>query len=529
MTTPHTKVRTAHEALSSIPDKAVVAVGGSGSLLQVPETLLSVLEQTFRDSGKPTGLTVMHSMGLGDYSGAGLDHLAHDGLVECFVGSHFVLSPRQIEMIEQNRVQAVALPAGSISLLYREIASGRPGLTTDIGLGTFVDPRHGGGRLNSSTTKELSSIVSLSGNEWIHYPSFPISVALLRGSVADTDGNITMTDEAGFSDNLAIAQAVRNSGGVVIVEVREVVEPGTLPGALVKIPGNLVDVVVLSSSPRQTPLLEMDVTRTGMVPGAATEVIDMPQNHRLVVARRAAKEVTPGQLVNLGVGMPNGISAVWAREVAEPLPNFTIEQGHYGGVPGLGLNSGTVMFPTAVIDMPSQFDFYNGGGLDVAVLGFAQADKHGNVSVSRVNGSPIGPGGFIDISQKAQRVVFCGSLTGGGLETELDGGSLRIVREGRYSKFVDNLEEVSFNAERALAQGQRVTFITERAVFELTDQGLRLEEVAPGIDVETQVLAFLPRDFPVSPTLSLMDSQLFDPRDSVVSAQSTSEMARKEL
>lgn len=509
MTAEKEKVVSIAQALSAIPSQATMAVGGSGSLLQVPETLLGELEKVYLSTGNPHDLTVIHSMGLGDYSGAGLDHLAHEKLVSCFIGSHFVLSPRQIAMIESNRVEAVALPAGSISLLYREIAAGRPGLTTDIGLETFVDPRHGGGRLNASTRKEVSSIVSLSGKEWIHYPAFPIDVALLQGSVADRDGNVTMTEEAGFSDNLAIAQATRNSGGIVIVEVRSVVERGTLPGALVKIPGNLVDYVVVSSAPRQTPLIDFDETRTGMVSGVASHVVELPENHRLVIARRAAQEIQHGQLVNLGVGMPNGISAVWAHEKADRQPNFTIEQGHYGGVPGMGLNSGTVAFPTAVIDMPSQFDFYNGGGLEVAVLGFAEADLRGNVSVSRVNGSPIGPGGFIDISQKAGRVLFCGTMTGGGLETALDNGVLRIVREGRYSKFVDKLDEVSFSGNRSVNLGQSVIFITERAVLELTSEGLEVTEIGPGIDLERQVLSVLPTGCRVSRDLRVMDEELF--------------------
>lgn len=521
MTAEQGKLVSVAQALAAIPSGATVAVGGSGSLLQVPETLLGELERVHLSTGTPRDLTVIHSMGLGDYSGAGLDHLAHENLVSCFIGSHFVLSPRQIALIEGDRVEAVALPAGSISLLYREIAAGRPGLTTDIGLGTFVDPRHGGGRLNASTRKEMSSIVSLSGRDWIHYPTFPITVALLQGSVADRDGNVTMTEEAGFSDNLAIAQATRNSGGVVIVEVRAVVEPGTLPGALVKIPGNLVDYVVVSTAPRQTPLIDFDETRTGMVSGAARHVVDLPENHRLVIARRAAHEIEPGQLVNLGVGMPNGISAVWAHERPDRLPNFTIEQGHYGGVPGMGLNSGTVAFPTAVIDMPSQFDFYNGGGLDVAALGFAQADLRGNVSVSRVNGSPIGPGGFIDISQKAGRVVFCGTLTGGGLETVLDNGTLRIVSEGRYSKFVETLDEVSFSGSRAMELGQPVMFVTERAVLELTPEGLQVSEIAPGIDLEGQVLSLLPAGCRVSPTLRVMDEELFQSVDRVAGKQAT--------
>lgn len=498
------------EIAALIPSGATVAVGGSGSLLQVPETALEALGTAFIRGGEPRDLTVVHTMGLGNREGRGLDHISREGLVRRFIGSHFVLSPDQVHLIKENLVEAVAVPAGSISQLYREIASGRPGLVTDIGAETFVDPRLGGGKLNPRTIEGVSSIIEVDGKEWIFYPSFPIHVGLLRATTADLDGNLVMTDEAGFADNLAIAQAVRNSGGVVIAEVKNLVEPGTLPGALVKVPGALVDYLVVSEFRQQTPLIDVDPRRTGMSAGVSETEPEMPTSHRLVIARRACAEIAPGDLVNLGVGIPNGISAIWAGERGGDAPTFTIEQGHFGGVPSLGLNSGTVVYPSAVVDMTSQFDFYDGGGLDVAALGFAQVDALGNVNVSRVGGIAIGPGGFINISQKTPRVLFCGTFSGGGLITTIRDGVLEILHEGAYRKIVDTLEEVSFSAARAVRTSQRVTVITERAVFELTESGLVLTEVAPGIDVEHQVLALLPRSIQVDDDLREMSSEIFD-------------------
>ncbi|MGV9798249.1 acyl CoA:acetate/3-ketoacid CoA transferase [Mycobacterium sp. NPDC003449] len=497
------------DAAGLVPSGATVAVGGSGSLLQVPESLLGALGHRFEATRSPTDLTVVHVMGLGNHEGRGTDHLARPGLVRRFIGSHFVLSPRQQRMIADGEVEAFALPAGTLSLTYREIAARRPGLLTDIGLWTHTDPRVGGGRLNDATTDCLSQIVELGGREWLHYPVFDIDVALLRASTADQAGNLSMCDEAAFSDNLAIAQAVRNSGGLVIAEVKRVVETGTIPGAEVRVPGTLVDHLVLTDYPMQTPVTAFDPARTGMLPPRDGVIGPIDLDHRKVVARRAAGELEVGALANLGVGMANGISHVIHEEGLIDQVTFTVEQGIYGGVPGIGLDSGTAVDPTAIIDMSSQFDLYDGGGLDFAGLAFAQIDRHGNVNVTKAGDTVIGPGGFVDISQRAGTVVFCGTVTGGGLHTEIANGALRIVREGRYPKFVEEVDVVTFSAARALRDGQRVVYVTERAVFELRTDGLTLIELAPGLDLERDLLSampFLPR---VAPELREMDARLF--------------------
>jgi len=496
-------------AAALVPTGATLAVGGSGSLLQVPEALLGALGRRFEATAAPRDLTVIHVMGLGNHEGRGTDHVSLPGLVRRFIGSHYVLSPRQQRMIADGEVEAFALPAGTVSLMYREIAGRRPGLFTDIGLHTHTDPRVNGGRLNDATTDTVNEVVELGGKEWLHYPSFDIDVALLRASVADAAGNLSMEDEAAFSDNLAIAQAVHNSGGIVIAEVKRVVENGTIPGAHVRVPGVLVDHVVITDYPMQTPITEFDPSRTGMLPPRDGVIGPIDLDHRKVVARRAATELEEGALVNLGVGMANGISHVIHEEGLIEQVTFTVEQGLYGGVPGIGLDSGTAVDPTAIIDMCAQFDLYDGGGLDFAGLAFAQIDRHGNVNVTKAGDTVIGPGGFVDISQNAGTVVFCGTVTGGGLRTAIADGTIAVEREGRYGKFVADVDAITFSAERALSTGQHVVYVTERAVFELRAEGLTLVEIAPGLNPERDLyplMGFVPA---VAPELREMDARLF--------------------
>ncbi len=501
----------ARAAAELVPLGAVVAVGGSGSLLQVPESVLAAVGECFRQTGAPSGLTVVHTMGLGDHTGRGVDHLAQRSLVSRFIGSHFVLSPAEQALIGANEVEAIGLPAGTISLLYREIAACRPGLFTDIGLRTHVDPRQQWGRMNEATQTGISELVSVGGRDWLFYPWFGIDVAIIRATAADADGNLSMDDEAAWSDNLAIAQAAHNSGGIVIAEVKEFVARGTIPASRVRVPGVLVDHVVLTDFPNQTPITVVDPTRTGLTVNAPREIDILPLDHRKVIARRAAMEIAEGQLVNLGVGMANGISYVVLEEGFLDDITLTVEQGIYGGLPGLGLDSGTAINPSAIIDMSSQFDLYDGGALDFAGLAFAQVDRWGNVNVARVGSVPIGPGGFIDISQKASTVAFCGTFRGGSLDIGISPAGVSIEREGRYAKFVERVEYVSFNAEQALAEGRRAFYVTERAVFVLGADGIELIEVAPGIDLERDVLALLPFAPVIRKDPLVMDSRLFDP------------------
>ncbi len=504
-------VITAEEAAALVRDRDRVVVGGSGSLLQVPESLLAAIGRRFAATGAPVNLDVVHVMGLGDHTGRGVDHLAQSGLVRRFIGSHFVLSPAEQALIACGEVEAIGLPAGTITLLYREIAAGRPGLLTDIGLGTFVDPRQQWGRMNDRTGDGLSRIVTLDDREWLYYPTFPLDVALLRATEADTAGNLTMTDEAAYSDNLAIAQATHNSGGIVLAEVKRVVGAGTIPASRVRVPGVLVDHVVVTNHPFQTPLTREDPARTGSLQNVPVEVPVMALDPRKLIARRAAMELRRGQLANLGVGVANGISYVALEEGMLDELTLTVEQGIFGGLPGVGLDSGTAINPAALIDMTSQFDLYDGGALDLAGLSFAEVDKAGNVNVTRVGSTPIGPGGFIDISQKARTVLFCGTFRGGGMRADVAENGVRIRQDGRYPKFVDHVQSITFNAARAHTQGQRVLYITERAAFQLGRDGVELIEIAPGIDLQRDVLdqmAFTPV---LHRPPRLMDPRLFRP------------------
>ena len=497
------------EAAALIDDGDRVAVGGSGSLLQVPETVLAAIGDRFARSAHPAGLDVVHVMGLGDHTGRGVDHLARPGLVRRFIGSHFVLSPAQQALIAADKVEAVGLPAGTICLLYREIAAGRPGLFTDIGLSTYVDPRQEWGRMNASTRQGLSELVTVGGREWLFYPGFNIQIALIRATTADTEGNLAMEDEAAFSDNLAISQAAHNTGGLVIAEVKRIVPAGSLPAARVRVPGVLVDYVVRTEFPKQTPITVADPARTGMAANRPVRVPTMPLDHRKVIARRAALELRAGQLVNLGVGIANGVSYVALEEGVLDEITLTVEQGLFGGLPGIGLDSGTAVNPAAIIDMSSQFDLYDGGALDLAGLSFAQVDRAGNVNVARVGSTPIGPGGFIDISQKAGAVVFCGTFRGGGLETVVAGGRIEIIREGRYGKFVPRVDAIAYSADRAVAEGRTAVYVTERAVFRLGPDGLELTEVAPGVDLDRDVLALMPFRPVIRGTPRTMDPRVF--------------------
>ncbi|WP_291751302.1 acyl CoA:acetate/3-ketoacid CoA transferase [Cellulomonas sp. 73-92] len=518
-------------AADLVRDRDCVVVGGSGSLLQVPETLLSAIGRRFAATGGPVDLDVVHVMGLGDHLGRGVDHLARRALVRRFIGSHFVLSPAEQALIARGEVEAIGLPAGTITLLYREIAAGRPGLLTDIGLDTFVDPRQQWGRMNEVTADGLSRVLTLDGREWLYYPTFPVHVALIRATDADSAGNLTMGDEAASSDNLAIAQAAHNSGGLVLAEVKRIVDAGTIPAAQVRVPGALVDHVVLTDFPYQTPVTREDPRRTGTRRNAPTQVPTLGLDHRKVIARRAAMELRSGQLANLGVGMANGISYVALEEGVLDQLTLTVEQGIFGGLPGIGLDSGTAVNPAAIIDMTSQFDLYDGGALDLAGLSFAQVDRLGNVNVTRVGNTPIGPGGFIDISQKARTVLFCGTFRGGDLQVDVDDSGVRIRRDGRYGKFVEQVPSITFSAARAHAQGQRVLYITERAVFQLGAHGVELIEVAPGINLRRDVLDQMGFEPVIPQPPALMDARLFraGPMGLVLSPADTGRRVRRPL
>jgi len=489
------KLCSADDAAGLVADGAAVVSGGFVGAAH-PEALTAALERRFLATGHPRGLTLLYAAGQGDGGARGLNHLAHAGLLRRVIGGHWGLCPRLGALALANEIEAYNFPQGVICQLFRDIAAGRPGCITHVGLGTFIDPAHDGGRLNPRTTEPLVERVQLGGKTWLWYKSLPLDVALIRATAADPSGGLVMYEEAIIGEVLAIAQAVKNSGGIVIAQVKRLLHDPAAPQD-VRVPGILVDRVVLAAAGEhdQTFGEPLNASYTAPPPGASDAADDMPAawstpmplDERRIIACRGCDELADGAVANLGIGMPEGIARIAAERRLLDRCTLTVESGPIGGMPAGGLSFGAAAHPRAIIDQPAQFDFYDGGGLDFAALGAAQVGASGDVNVSRFQGRFVGVGGFINIAQNAGRLVFCGTLTAGGLEVAVRGGRLEIVREGAVRKFVTQVDQVSFSAATARASGQRVLYVTERAVFELVADGLELIEVAPGIDVETHV------------------------------------------
>lgn len=513
------KIVSAAEAVRLIHDGDTVATGGFVGI-GFAEGIAIALERRFLDTqaetgvGAPGRLTLVYAAGQGDGQDRGLNHFGHAGLLKRVVGGHWGLVPKLQALAIAGTIEAYNLPQGVITHLFRDIAAGKPGTFTRIGLGTFVDPRQGGGRINAATTDELVRLIEIDGEELLFYKAFPIHVGIVRATTADPDGNLTMEREALTLEALAIAMAAHNSGGIVIAQVERIAERGSLNPRQVKIPGVLVDCVVVAEKPEhhlQTFATPFSAAYAGELRVPMDTLAPLPLTERKVIARRAALELKRGAVINLGIGMPESVADVAAEEQVIDLLTLTTEPGVIGGVPAAGLNFGAAVNTQAILDQPSQFDFYDGGGLDVAVLGLAQADAEGDLNVSKFGPRLAGAGGFINISQSAREVIFAGTFTAGDLQVAIRDGQVRIVSEGTTKKFVRAVEHRTFSGAIARRRGQRVLYVTERCVFRLVDSGLELIEIAPGISLERDVLAqmdFTPR---ISPRLRLMDARLFAP------------------
>ena len=505
------KIMSVSEAVKTyIKDGSTVTFGGFVGSAH-PEEVSLTIEEEFLSCGHPCNLTLLYCAGMGDGKDKGLNHFGHEGLVSKVIGGHWGLVPKLQQLALENKIAAYNLPQGVISQMYRDIAAGKPGVITHVGLKTYIDPRLEGGKINEKAKQagDVVEVINLCGEEKLFYHSIPLDVAVIRATYADERGNCTMEHEGVTLDALSLAQATKNSGGKVIMQVEKVVQFGSLDSRLVKIPGILVDAIVVAK-----PENHMQTFGTAYNPAFSGEVripVDaiapLALDSRKVISRRAAMELVPNAVVNLGIGMPECISSVAAEEGIDGMV-LTTESGVIGGVPAGGLDFGVTANAECVVDQAYQFDFYDGGGLDVAFLGLAEMDGQGNVNVSKFGVKLPGCGGFINITQNAKKIVFCGTFTAGGLKEDFKDGKLEILQEGRGKKLVEQVEQITFSGEYARQKGQKVFYVTERAVFELTEKGVTLIEIAPGVDLKKDVLDQM-GFVPVMGEVKLMDARLF--------------------
>ncbi len=505
------QVITAEQAARLIKDGDTVALSGFG-LACVNQEVIAALEQRWLDTSEPRGLTIVNSSAVGARGKReGLSKLAYEGLVGRWIGGIMSASPALGALAMEDKLECYNLPQGVITALYREIAAHRPGVITKVGLGTFVDPRVEGGKVNGVTTEDIVSVIELDGQEYLYFRSFGIDVGLIRGTYVDEAGNLTMEHEGLKMEVLPIAQAVHNSGGIVIAQAKQRVRAGSLDPNLVRVPGNIVDYVVISTPENhmQTEYTQYNPAFSGQVKVPTSGFAPVPLTERKLMARRAAAEVRPGDVMNLGVGVPAEVGVILSDEGVADYALMTTEAGAVGGVAADDKNFGHCYNALAQLAMHEQFDFYDGGGLDLTVLGLAQADSHGNLNVSRFSGRVAGCGGFINITATAKRIVFVGTFTAGGLELEIADGELHILQEGRHRKFLQDVEQITFSGEQSAKIGQKVLYVTERAVFELVDGVVTLVEIAPGIDVQTQVLDQMDFRPAIAEPLRTMDPGMF--------------------
>ncbi|MDE0782501.1 MAG: malonate decarboxylase subunit alpha [Planktomarina sp.] len=488
------KIISAADAIALVKSSDVLSIAGFVGV-GVPDELLIALEKRFLSTGSPANLTLMFTAGPGDGAERGLNKLAYQGLIKRTIGGHYGLVPKLGSLATSGKIEAYNFPQGIISQLYRDIAAGKPGILSRVGIGTFVDPRIQGGKVNENTTEDLIEVITLAGEELLFYKSIKINVAFIRGTSADPKGNISMEREALRIDNLAQAMAAKNSGGLVIAQVEKIVEQGSLNPRIVEIPGVMVDAVVVARSENHvqtyatiySPYLDGHARAPDDDTTTPTSL-----DFRKVICRRAALELQKYEgVINLGIGVPEGVASVAREEGWLDKVTLSAEPGVIGGQPSSGLDFGTAVNTDVIITQNQQFDFYDGGGLSLAVLGMAQVGATGDVNVSRFGSRLMGAGGFINISQNAKNLIFCGAFTSGGLKINIVKGSLDIEQEGKIEKFVNHVDQITFSGDRASQKRQSVLYVTERCVFELLPNGLKLIEVAPGINIERDILRYM--------------------------------------
>lgn len=490
----------------------VVSSGFAG--ITHPDAISAAIEKRFLETGSPKNLSLFYCAGQGTHDGKGLDRFGHEGLLKFVIGGHFGFHPKIVKLILDDKIEAYAYPQGIISHLIRAASGGKPGVITHIGLGTFVDPRKDCAALNSISKRKFIELVKIDGKEYLFYKSEPFkkaNFAIIRGTTADENGNITMEKEAATLEALSMATLVKNNGGIVVIQVERIAKKETFHPQMVKIPGHLVDYVLKTPSEDyhwQTFQEKYNPAYSGEIKVPPSEFPKLPLNERKIIGRRAALELKLGNIVNIGIGMPEAVSLVAGEEGIFENIILTVEDGVVGGVPAGGLSFGASVNPWAIIDQPYMFDFYDGGGIEIAFLGMAEVDEEGNVNVSKFGSRLPGPGGFINISQSAKKVVFCGTLTVGA-EFKIVGGEMKIVKGGKAKKFVKEVEHVTFSGEYARKFNQEILYVTERAVFNLSKEGLELIEYAPGIDIEKDVISQMEFE-PIITEPKEMDRRIFD-------------------
>jgi propionate CoA-transferase len=501
---------TAQEAAELYEDGFKMASTGF-MMSTVAEEVCAAVEERFLKTGRPRELTLLFSSGQGDWGPRGLSHFGHRGLVKRCMGAHYGEIPGLVKLVNENAVEAYNLPQGVVSQLYRMIAGRKPGVITKVGLMTYVDPRRGGGKLTDITGEDYIEVVNFAGEEWLFYPSLPLDIGLIRGTTADERGNISMEKECMFHDAMQIAQAVHNCGGTVIVQVERKVKAGTLHPMHVRIPGIYVDYVVVAKPENNLQTCESDYNPaySGEIRVPLHGIGPITKEVKRIISRRGILEIFPDAVLNLGQGIPEGVAVVAAEEGLSETVTLTVEAGAIGGVPAGDLAFGASTNAEAIIDMPSQFDFYDGGGVDITYLGLAQLDGKGNVNVTRFGPTLPGCGGFINISQNSKKAVYCGAFTTKGLEIEGRDGKLHIRHEGSVQKMVEEVDQVTFSGEYARKVGQPVIYITERAVFEIAEEGVVLTEIAPGVDLQRDVLEKMQFKPKISGSLKEMDPRIF--------------------
>ncbi len=488
-----TKVTAAHHAIDLIRESDAIAVAGYGTN-GVPELLLKALEERFLETGKPRDLTLYFAGGIGDGKDRGLNRLGHEGLLKRVIAGHFGLVPKIAKLALENRIEAYNFPEGVITHLYRNIAAGKYGIMSRTGLDTFIDPKHEGAKVNDACSEELVERITVGDSDLLYFKGSRLDVAIIRGTTADPDGNISLEREALSLENLEVAMAARNSGGIVLCQVERIADYNSIDPRHVRIPGFMVDCVV-EAPPEfhmQNYDSQYDPSLSGEIKIPLKNLPKLPLDEKKVVLRRAAMELTQNSIVNLGVGMAAGVGNVANEEKIFDQIMLTVDSGVYGGVPLQGLGFGASVNYIASVEHATQFDFIDGGGLDIACLGFAECDARGSVNASKFSGRISGCGGFINISQNSKKVVFLGTFTSSGLKTSIEDGKLEILEEGKYCKFVPEVSQITFSGPRAGSEHRAIFYVTERCVFALREDGLELIEYAPGIDLERDILEQMP-------------------------------------